>query len=66
MFNKIEEGQKVELLNQLIFLIGLQEKVWMYHPNNPNASNIVDEYAQLQMKIEEIDEKLSKFKGSNH
>ena len=63
MFDKVEGEEKIELLNQLIFLTGLREKVWMYHPNNPNASSIVDEYAQLQMEIEEVDGKLSKFKG---
>jgi hypothetical protein len=51
---------KVELINELAFLIGLQEKAWKYHPNNPNATSIVDEYAQLQIDIEQIEEQLSK------
>ena len=51
---------KVELINELAFLIGLQQKVWVYHPNNPNAKSIVDEYAQLQIDIEQIEEQLSK------
>jgi|TARA_R110000751_G_C13565270_1_gene457965 hypothetical protein len=49
---------KVELINELAFLIGLQEKAWKYHPNNPNATSIVDEYAQLQMDIEVIEKQL--------
>ena len=49
---------KVELINELSFLLGLQEKVWKYHPNNPNAHSIVDEYAQLQIDIEVIEEQL--------
>ena len=49
---------KVELINELAFLIGLQEKAWTYHPNNPNAKSIVDEYAQLQMDIEVIEKQL--------
>ena len=49
---------KVELINELSFLIGLQEKVWKYHPNNPNAHSIVDEYAQLQIDIEAIEKQL--------
>jgi hypothetical protein len=49
---------KVELINELAFLIGLQEKAWAYHPNNPNAKSIVDEYAQLQMDIEVIEKQL--------
>jgi len=51
---------KVELVNELAFLIGLQDKVWAYHPNNPNAKSIVDEYAQLQIDIEAIEKQLAK------
>ena len=51
---------KVELINDLSFLMGLQDKVWKYHPNNPNAESIVDEYAQIQMNIEAIEKQLSK------
>lgn len=49
---------KIELVNELGFLLGLQEKVWDYHPNNPNAKSIVDEYAQLQIDIERIEKSL--------
>jgi hypothetical protein len=51
---------KIELVNELGFLLGLQEKVWTYHPNNPDAKSIVDEYAQLQSEIEAIEEQLAK------
>ena len=51
---------KLELVNELAFLIGLQEKVWAYHPNNPEAKSVVDEYAQLQIDIEAIEKQLSK------
>ena len=51
---------KVELINELAFLIGLQNKVWDYHPNNPNAKSVVDEYAQLQIDIEAIEKQLAK------
>ena len=51
---------KIELVNELGFLLGLQEKVWTYHPNNPEAKSIVDEYAQLQSEIEAIEEQLAK------
>jgi len=49
---------KVELVNELAFLIGLQNKVWDYHPNNPNVKSVVDEYAQLQIDIEVIEKSL--------
>lgn len=51
---------KIELVNELGFLLGLKEKVWVYHPNNPDAKSIVDEYAQLQIEIEAIEEQLAK------
>ena len=51
---------KLELVNELAFLIGLQEKVWTYHPNNPEAKSVVDDYAQLQIDIEAIEKQLSK------
>ena len=49
---------KVELVNELSFLMGLQSKVWDYHPNNPDAKSIVDEYAQLQIDIESVEKAL--------
>jgi hypothetical protein len=49
---------KVELINELSFLIGLQEKVWKYHPNNPNAVSVVDEYSQLQIEIGVVEKAL--------
>tara|TARA_R110000823_G_scaffold292563_1_gene411376 strand:- start:224 stop:406 length:183 start_codon:yes stop_codon:yes gene_type:complete len=49
---------KLELINQLSFLLGLKEKVWQYHPNNPNAKSVVDEYTQLQIDIEAVEKAL--------
>jgi hypothetical protein len=49
---------KLELVNELAFLVGLQQKVWAYHPNNPDAKSVVDEYAQLQIDIEAIETQL--------
>lgn len=55
-----ERNLKIELINELSFLVGLQEKIWKYHPNNPNAENLVDEYIQLQIDIEDIEKRLQK------
>jgi hypothetical protein len=49
---------KNELVNELAFLSGLKDKVWKYHPNNPDKVSVVDEYAQLQMEMEEIEDRL--------
>ena len=57
MVNK-DKDLELELINELAFLLDLQHKAWAYHPNNPNAKSIVDEYAQLQMDIEAIEKQL--------
>tara|TARA_B110000503_G_scaffold121274_1_gene184706 strand:+ start:59 stop:235 length:177 start_codon:yes stop_codon:yes gene_type:complete len=49
---------KNELISELAFLSELKDKVWKYHPNNPDKVSVVDEYAQLQMEMEEIEERL--------
>jgi|TARA_R110002167_G_scaffold78280_1_gene216786 hypothetical protein len=54
----VNKDLKLELINELAFLLELQHKAWAYHPNNPNAKSIVDEYAQLQMDIEVIEKQL--------
>ena len=48
------QSLKAELVNELSFLTGLQEKLWRYHPNNPDSKDIADEYIKLQIEIEEI------------
>ncbi len=56
----VNKDLKLELINELAFLLELQHKAWAYHPNNPDAKSIVDEYAQLQIDIEAIEKQLSK------
>jgi len=56
----VNKDLKLELINELAFLLELQHKAWAYHPNNPDAKSIVDEYAQLQMDIEAIEKQLEK------
>ena len=56
----VNKDLKLELINELAFLLELQHKAWAYHPNNPDAKSIVDEYAQLQMDIEAIEKQLQK------
>ncbi len=51
---------KVELVNQLVMLINIQEKVWTYHPDNPNGVDVKEEYSRLQQEIEEITSRLDK------
>jgi iron-sulfur cluster repair protein YtfE (RIC family) len=49
---------KVELVNQLVFLINIQEKVWRYHPDNPNPIDVREEYNRLQEEIKDITNQL--------
>jgi len=56
----VNKDLKLELINELAFLLDLQHKAWAYHPNNPDAKSIVDEYAQLQIDIEAIEKQLKK------
>tara|TARA_B100000497_G_scaffold123253_1_gene155589 strand:+ start:229 stop:402 length:174 start_codon:yes stop_codon:yes gene_type:complete len=56
----VEMEDKVELVNQLVMLINIQEKVWTYHPDNPNGVDIKEEYSRLQQEIEEITSRLDK------
>ena len=56
----VNKDLKLELINELAFLLELQHKAWAYHPNNPDAKSIVDEYAQLQIDIEAIEKQLAK------
>ena len=56
----VNKDLKLELINELAFLLELQSKAWAYHPNNPDGKSIVDEYAQLQIDIEAIEKQLAK------
>jgi iron-sulfur cluster repair protein YtfE (RIC family) len=55
----MEKTSKVDLLNQLVFLVELQSKVWRYHPDNPNAINVKEEYTSLQEEIDSLEKELS-------
>ncbi|MCP5063732.1 MAG: hypothetical protein GY936_14890 [Ignavibacteriae bacterium] len=50
---------RIEKLNDLAFLVELQGKVWKYHPDNPKAVNVKEEYISLQKEIDEIEKELS-------
>ncbi len=54
----VNKDLKLELINELAFLLGLKGKVWQYHPNNPNAKSVVEEYNHLQRDIDAIEDKL--------
>lgn len=55
----MEKLSRIDILNELVFLVELQSKVWRYHPNNPDAINVEDEYTSLQKEIDILEKKLS-------
>tara|TARA_R110002153_G_scaffold41190_4_gene117570 strand:+ start:443 stop:625 length:183 start_codon:yes stop_codon:yes gene_type:complete len=53
---------KVELVNELSFLVGIQEKVWQYHPSNPEQTNVEEVYSQLELEIAAVEKQLGEMK----
>jgi len=49
---------KVELINELSFLLEIRERVWRYHPDNPKPNSAVEEYDQVQKEIKSINKAL--------
>ena len=54
------KNPKIEMINEIIFLNKIASEMWQYHPNNPQQINVVTEYQQVQDKIEELQNKISK------
>lgn len=40
--------EKVELVNTLIEVEDRIDELWEYHPENPNRTDVVDEFIKLQ------------------
>lgn len=57
MTKEIDE-QKVSMVNELIFLTQEAEDLWKYHPNNPNSSNLLEDYAKLKQEISELEKEI--------
>jgi len=53
-----KEDLKVELINELSFLLEIRERVWRYHPDNPKPNSAVEEYDQVQKEIKSINKAL--------
>ena len=59
------EGQKSELINDLMATVTIMEEVWSYHPDNPNKVDIKVEYnklkeikADIEKEIDEVEEEI--------
>lgn len=54
----MEMLNKEELINDLIFYKEELERIWDFHPDNPDKRNAKLEYNKLKLKITEILDKL--------
>ena len=64
------EGQKTELINDLMATVTISEELWSYHPDNPKKIDITVEYEKLQtikkdieVEIDEIEVEIKNLKG---
>lgn len=51
---------KEDLINNLIHLQTISEELFNYHPDNPNKTDVVAAYNNIQDKIKEIEINLEK------
>jgi hypothetical protein len=50
--------QKSDLINQLFFLNEIKQDLWVFHPNNPEQINVVQEYEAIVEEMKSIEEKI--------
>ena len=50
--------EKVDLINRLMEIEERIEELWEFHPDNPNAIDIVDEFNKLQRDASGIEDYL--------
>jgi hypothetical protein len=51
----IQEKNKEELINKIIFLTGQLENLWDYHPENPNRVNVLEETLNIKKEILDLE-----------
>jgi hypothetical protein len=48
-----------ELVNDRISVATIQDEIWRYHPNNPNAIKVEEAYAELEQIATDLDNEIS-------
>lgn len=48
-----------ELVNDRISVGIIQDEIWRYHPNNPNAIKVEESYAELEQIATDLDNEIS-------
>jgi hypothetical protein len=54
----LKENRETELINELIFLKEVKDRMWRYHPSNPNMVDVENEMESLQFEITKCELKL--------
>jgi len=52
------DNKRAELVNNIIFLTQRMDEMWLYHPNNPNKLDVVEEYKSMKDQIDEYQNQL--------
>jgi len=52
------DQKKADLVNDLIFLLNIEDELWRYHPENPKKINVEDEWITIKDKIQVIENEL--------
>ena len=53
------EQKYAELVNDRISTGVIQDEIWRYHPNNPNAIKVEEAYAELEQIATDLDTVIS-------
>tara|TARA_R110002012_G_C11236640_1_gene564811 strand:- start:154 stop:372 length:219 start_codon:yes stop_codon:yes gene_type:complete len=52
------DNKRAELVNNIIFLTQRMDEMWLYHPENPNKLDVVEEYKSMKDQIDEYQNQL--------
>jgi hypothetical protein len=53
------DNKYAELVNDRISVGTIQDEIWRYHPNNPNAIKVEEAYAELEQIATDLDNEIS-------
>jgi hypothetical protein len=52
------DQKKADLVNDLIFLLNVEDELWRYHPENPKKINVEAEWITIKDKIQSVENEL--------
>jgi hypothetical protein len=56
--NITKDNKRAEIVNNIIFLTQRMEEMWVYHPDNPQKLDIVNEYETMNGEIDKLQSQL--------